>query len=130
MAPAAPAAPPAAPPAKPAEAAPPPVEKKGDQPALAPNQARLLVQLPDDARLFIDDQLMKTGSTSRTFNTPPLQVGYAYYYIARAELVINGRTFTETKQVIVRPGQTSQVTFSELLALRDANARPQAAGAQ
>lgn len=115
-------------PAKPAELAPPPKEKEG---AAAANQAKLLVELPADAKLFIDDQPMKTPAARRTFNTPALQPGQTYYYIVRAEVVIDGKTHTETKQVLVRAGQTAEAKFTELLAKVEASKAPAAvAGAQ
>lgn len=114
-------------PAKPVEMAPPPVEKKG----AAANQAKLLVELPADAKLFIDDQPMKTPAAHRTFNTPALQPGQAYYYMVRAEVVIDGKTHTETKQVIVRAGQTAEAKFTELLAkVAASKTAPAVAGAQ
>lgn len=118
-------------PAKPVEVAPPPVEKKPAPGAAAANQAKLLVELPADAKLFIDDQPMKTPAARRTFNTPALQPGQAYYYMVRAEVVIDGKTHTETKQVIVRAGQTAEAKFTELLAKVEASkAAPAVAGAQ
>src|SRR5207244_2005528 len=52
---------------KPEEKMPAPEKKtRGDGPA------RLLVNLPTDAKLYVDDQLMKTGSERREFNTPEL----------------------------------------------------------
>ena len=115
-------------PGKPAEMAPPPKEQKN---GAAANQAKLLVELPADAKLFIDDQPMKTPAARRTFNTPALQPGQAYYYMMRAEVVIDGKTQTETKQVIVRAGQTAEAKFTELLAKVEASKAPAAvAGAQ
>jgi uncharacterized protein (TIGR03000 family) len=70
---------------------------------------------------------MKTTSAERTFSTPALVPGYDYYYVARAEVVIAGQTHTETKRIIVRANQTAQVTFSELIALRNGNRVPPAA---
>jgi uncharacterized protein (TIGR03000 family) len=93
--------------------APPP---KPDKPVALPNQARLIVELPANARLYIDDQLMQTPSGRRTFNSPVIEPGQAYYYMARAEVVIDGKTYTETKRAVVRAGQVTQVTFQELLA--------------
>jgi uncharacterized protein (TIGR03000 family) len=76
--------------------------------------ARLVVTLPTEAQLYIDDQLTKTPSGRRTFTTPGLQPGQAYYYMVRAQLVRDGKTFEETKRVILRPGDEVTVSFPDL----------------
>ena len=58
-----------------------PKKEKKDGSTLSPNRARLEVQVPADAKLFIDDQAIPLASTSKTFNTPALERGQAYYYI-------------------------------------------------
>jgi uncharacterized protein (TIGR03000 family) len=105
--PAAPAAP------KPAEAAPPPKEVPGD---VKPGTAKLIIDVPENAKVFVDDQPLPTPAGKRSFNTPPLQRGVAYYYIFRAEVVVDGKTESESKRVIVRAGETAQLAFSELTA--------------
>src|SRR5947209_1917827 len=75
------------------EKAPPP-KVEGKETSL-PGKARLLVELPQGAKLYIDDQLMKNTATKRTFNTPALEAGQQYYYIVRAEVEIAGKTYTE-----------------------------------
>jgi uncharacterized protein (TIGR03000 family) len=82
----------------------------------AATKAKLIVELPADARLFIDDQPMKTPSAKRVFNTPTLQKGQAYFYDLRAEIVRDGKTITENKRVVVNAGAEIPVTFAELLA--------------
>jgi uncharacterized protein (TIGR03000 family) len=74
----------------------------------------LVVDLPADAKLFVDDQLMKTPSAHRVFNTPTLQAGQVYFYDLRAEVTRNGQTFADTRRVVVRPGELIQASFPEL----------------
>lgn len=118
---------PAAPAAKPAEAMPAPKAEKA--PSMAMNQGKLSIDVPENARLYVDDQLIKTAAGQRTFNTPVLQPGQSYFYMVRLEIDVNGKTQQDTKQVIVRAGQSSQVTFPELIA-RTRQATPSAASAQ
>jgi uncharacterized protein (TIGR03000 family) len=73
-----------------------------------------VVELPEDARLYIDDQQMKSQSGRRVFQTPPLDRGQTYYYILRAEVTRDGRTASETVRVIIRPGQEAYATFPTL----------------
>ena len=98
----------------PAETAPKPKEKAPGEVSAAPG--KLVVELPADAKLYIDDQPMKTTAERRSFNTPTLQPGQAYYYELRAEVTREGKTYTESKRVIVKAGETARATFPELTA--------------
>lgn len=96
---------------------------KEDKTSLS-GKARLIVEVPADAKLYIDDQLMKTASDRRVFNTPTLDQGQAYYYILRAEITRDGKTYTDTKQVVVRSGAEVQTNFNQLeVAAREGKAR-------
>jgi uncharacterized protein (TIGR03000 family) len=79
-----------------------------------PKPARLLVQLPEGAKLYVDDQPMTTTSAKRTFRTPELQPGQTYYYIVRAELVRDGQTYNQTRQILLRAGDEVQTSFPDL----------------
>jgi uncharacterized protein (TIGR03000 family) len=82
--------------------------------SLAPNRAKLIVELPADAKLYIDDQPMKTTSGRRTFHTPALQSGQTYYYMLRAEVVRDGKPVREERRVILRPGEVVRADFNDL----------------
>jgi len=77
------------------------------------DRATLTVELPERAKLFVDDQPMKSTSAKRTFVTPPLEGGRTYYYELRAEVERDGQTMTVTRRVLVRPGQTVSTNFPE-----------------
>jgi uncharacterized protein (TIGR03000 family) len=81
---------------------------------LGPDRARLLVDLPADAKLYIDDQLMRTTSDHRTFNTPRLDGTQTYYYELRAEVVRDGKPVTMTKRVTLRAGDVIRARFGEM----------------
>src|SRR5438067_6855890 len=53
----------------------------------APAPANLLVTLPADARLFVDDHETKSTSGERLLTTPDLQPGREYSYTLRAEVM-------------------------------------------
>jgi uncharacterized protein (TIGR03000 family) len=89
--------------------------------SLAPNRARLIVELPADAKLYIDERPMKTTSGRRTFHTPALQSGQTYYYMLRAEVVRDGKPVREERRVILRPGEVVRTDFNDL-APRDVTA--------
>jgi uncharacterized protein (TIGR03000 family) len=89
-------------------------KKDGGKEVMAPGKAKLIIEVPEDAKLYIDDQLMKTTSGKRSFNTPSLASGQTYYYIVRAEVVIDGKPYTESKRVLVRAGDEARASFPEL----------------
>ncbi|HEV3263342.1 MAG TPA: TIGR03000 domain-containing protein [Gemmataceae bacterium] len=89
-------------------------DKKGMEDEAAADSAKLIVELPDKAKLFVDDRLVKNAFTRRTFTTPKLEKGHAYYYILRAEVVRDGKTQSESKRIIVRPGEVVRASFTDL----------------
>jgi uncharacterized protein (TIGR03000 family) len=106
VAPAAPAAP-AAPvePRRP-EAAPPPVKQDAARGA----RARLIVELPADAKLFVDG-VEKDGGAERRFFTPDLEPGQEYFYTLRVEGLRDGQPFLEQRRVLVKAGAAVRLTF-------------------
>jgi uncharacterized protein (TIGR03000 family) len=102
------------PPATGPETAPPPKPSGTGTTSLSPNQARVIVEVPADAKLYIDDQLMKTTSTRRVFRTPELEKGKVYYYMVRVEVQRDGQTYTDTKRLLVRTGQEIVQSFADL----------------
>jgi uncharacterized protein (TIGR03000 family) len=98
--------------------APPPAgtgeEGKKDESALAP--ARLTVELPVAARLFVDGSPVAGSGSSRRFHTPDLPAGQAFFYDLRAEVEVNGRVETEERRVVVRAGEVVTASFDRLFA--------------
>jgi uncharacterized protein (TIGR03000 family) len=76
--------------------------------------ARVTVQLPADARLFIDNVACPLTSSTRSFNTPALQQGRDYYYTLRAEVTRNGQTRVQSQRVTVAAGRHVRVEFNNL----------------
>jgi uncharacterized protein (TIGR03000 family) len=99
-------------PATPPETVPPPKDKDKDKTSL-PSKARLIVQLPAGAKLYVDDQLSKNTAERRVFSTPTLEPGQSYYYILRAELEKDGKTYSDTRRVIVKAGAEVTASFVE-----------------
>jgi uncharacterized protein (TIGR03000 family) len=99
------------------EAAPPqgeglPKPKQTDKPmTMAPTRAKLIVEMPADARLYVDDRPMKTMAPVRTFSTPELEPGQVYYYELRAEVMRDGKAITQTKRVLLRAGDVVRARF-------------------
>ena len=82
-----------------------PTPKKTEQ------QAMLIVDLPAQARLLVDDHLTSSTSAQRVLQTPPLTQGTTYAYVLRAEIDRDGKTLTQTQRVTVRAGVQTRVSF-------------------
>jgi uncharacterized protein (TIGR03000 family) len=108
----APSAPAVTPPAGGSPELPPP--RKTPPKSKESTRANLIVQLPADAKLFVDGQLTRTTSKTRYFVTPPLQPGQIYFYDLRAEVVRDGQTVSLSRRVIVRPGESVTTSFAEM----------------
>jgi uncharacterized protein (TIGR03000 family) len=77
----------------------------------APTTATIVVSLPADAKLSVEDQPTTSKSERRTFVSTPLQSGRQYYYTLKAEINRDGKPVTETRRVIVQAGKETQVKF-------------------
>jgi uncharacterized protein (TIGR03000 family) len=91
--------------------------------SVTPERGQLVVELPAGAKLFVDGNLMKSNVAKRTFSTPPLDPGQAYFYMLRAEVERDGQTLSETTRVIVRAGETARASFPSLQGTETATAR-------
>ena len=114
---AAPAKKPAAQPAeKPAEDAKPAVAPKEKESAGESDQGKATfnVQVPDDARVFINNLATKTPGMNRSYVSHGLQTGLRYSYEIRAEVTRNGKLLQETQTVQLEAGQTRTLDFKVL----------------
>lgn len=75
------------------------------------NRAYLVVTLPEDAKLTIDDGATVSTSRTRTFVTPELQKDKEFVYNLKAQIVREGKTLTLTKQAVVRAGQETNIAL-------------------
>jgi uncharacterized protein (TIGR03000 family) len=86
----------------------------------APDRARVIVKLPEDARLFVDSTACPLTSAKRSFQTPELVPGQDYVYTIKAEVSRDGRTVTASKRVLVRAGRDSVVDFGDMREVQSA----------
>jgi uncharacterized protein (TIGR03000 family) len=78
-------------------------------PAMAP--ATIVVNLPADAKLTVDDNATSSTSERRLFVTPNLMTGREYHYTLKAEVIRDGKTVSVEEHVAVRPGEETRVTL-------------------
>jgi uncharacterized protein (TIGR03000 family) len=77
------------------------------------NEATIVVHVPADATVTIDDEATTSTSSRRVFVTPALETGKEYHYTLTAQVVRDGKTQTVTERVTVRPGEVSRVELTE-----------------
>jgi uncharacterized protein (TIGR03000 family) len=80
-------------------------------PVTAP--ATIIVSLPADAKLTIDNNATSSTGARRQFVTPDLKRGGEYHYTLKAEVVRNGKSNVIERVVTVRPGELTQVTLDQ-----------------
>jgi uncharacterized protein (TIGR03000 family) len=85
-----------------------------EAPEAAANRARLIVEVPAGAKVFIDDQPTTSTAALRTFVTPALDPRKNYVYTVRAEVIRDGAPVQETKEVAVSAGTTSRLSFHDM----------------
>ena len=104
---------PTEPPAKPTEPPVKPVEPKPAEPknAAGVETASVIVTLPVEATLFANGVRTNQTTGERNFVTPSLEQGKTFRYVLTIELVRNGRTITETREIEVEAGSEIRVNF-------------------
>jgi uncharacterized protein (TIGR03000 family) len=97
--------------------APPPkviVPEKPKLPKPAEDKSEVTITAPADVRLTVDGQPLALQGTTRTFETPSLEMGRTYSYVFRAEAMRDGKVVGRVQKVILRAGEAKQVDFSDL----------------
>ena len=84
------------------------------KPKTTPTSARILIDVPENAKLYIDGQPVKDVRGERMFYTPTLNAGEKYYYDVRIETVKDGKVISESKRLIVRAGDSIRESFKGL----------------
>ena len=70
------------------------------------------VQLPAEAKLWVDDVICPLTSETRSFNTPALQPGTQYFYVFKMEVEKDGKKVLENRRVVLSAGQQVNVNFN------------------
>jgi uncharacterized protein (TIGR03000 family) len=74
--------------------------------------ARIIVSLPTDAKLTIDDTVTSSTSNMRVFASPTLQSGMEYYYTLKGEVVRDGQPITTSKTIAVHAGDEARIELA------------------
>lgn len=73
--------------------------------------AEIVVNVPDDAEVWIEGVKMKQTGPRRRFVSPTLVPGVSYTYEIRATWMQDGRKVSDSNQVTVHGGDRSSLTF-------------------
>jgi uncharacterized protein (TIGR03000 family) len=84
----------------------------GKDGASEPAPARLLVVLPANATLRVDDYLTRSTSSVRQFETPVLAPGQDYHYTLTAEIDLDGARVSHSQRIRVRAGELSRAIIA------------------
>ena len=85
-------------------------EVRTDQsPKAAP--ATIVVRLPADAKLTIDDAATASTSARRVFTSPDLPAGREFHYTLKAEWTRDGKPVAISRQIAVRAGEETDLTL-------------------
>jgi uncharacterized protein (TIGR03000 family) len=87
----------------------------GKKSGASAGRARVIVQVPDGARLYVQGQKVAVTKDNNSFVTPMLDAGARYAYTMRVEADVDGQTVSETKQVMVEAGSSVEVNFNQAL---------------
>jgi uncharacterized protein (TIGR03000 family) len=76
--------------------------------------AVIAAQVPESARVYVDEYLTKQGGTNRSYVTPPLPFGWEFNYQFTVEVLRDGKPLTETRRVNVQAGMRTDVDLSSV----------------
>lgn len=72
----------------------------------------LIVEVPAEAKIYVNDRLTSTPGAVREYVSRNLVRGYNYTYEVRAEMEVDGQTVSETKKIDLRAGQNLKLAFN------------------
>jgi uncharacterized protein (TIGR03000 family) len=73
--------------------------------------ATLALQVPSEARVFVNGMLTRTPGTYRQYVSRGLLPGHDYTYEVRVEVERNGRTYRDVRTVNLRAGGSRELVF-------------------
>jgi len=74
-------------------------------------EARLTVSVPSDAIVFINGKARKLTGNRRLYISKGLMYGCNYTYVVQARIVRNGKTIEDSKTVVLRLGDSKEITL-------------------
>lgn len=75
-------------------------------------RAKVIFRIPDNAKLFVDDQPVSVDESRTTFRTPQLRKGEKYFYDLRVEVIREGRNQVENRRITLSAGDVIRADFT------------------
>jgi uncharacterized protein (TIGR03000 family) len=69
-----------------------------------PNAATIVAHVPENAAIWIQDELTSAKGSLREFVSPPLEANKLYVYSVRVGWIENGKVVSQSNKVSVKPG--------------------------
>jgi uncharacterized protein (TIGR03000 family) len=79
---------------------------------VATTSGMLRVEVPADAKVFVNDKLTTSTGTHRQYVSNGLKAGQNYSYDVRVEYTVDGKPVTENKQITLTAGSDELLSFS------------------
>jgi uncharacterized protein (TIGR03000 family) len=86
------------------------LSESSEQGDIPDNRALIIVHLPENAKLYLNNQLRKGTAKRRFILTPQLEDG-EHSFTLRVETERDGRVRSQTRNVTLRPGKHVHVSF-------------------
>jgi uncharacterized protein (TIGR03000 family) len=78
------------------------------------NRARVVFKLPENAKLYVEGQLIENAAEIKTFRTPVLEAGKSFVYSIRVEVSKDGETMVGETTVNVQAGREESVDLTSV----------------
>ena len=85
-----------------------------DHASVSSDSASIAVTLPEDAKVFVNDQPTTSTGSSRNYVSKGLAAGKTYAYKLRVEFENEGRKVVEHKTLNLRAGDSHTVSFGNV----------------
>jgi uncharacterized protein (TIGR03000 family) len=103
----------------PAPATPAPMDEEKKTSAIETNRAQVVFTLPENAKLYVEGQLIENASEIKTFRTPVLETGKTFVYSMRIVVEKDGEKLVGETTVNVQAGRTENVDLTTVELKRD-----------
>jgi uncharacterized protein (TIGR03000 family) len=77
----------------------------------SPDSGTLLVVVPEDAKVVVNDKPTRVTGTERKFQLPGMEPGFEYDYRVHVEVVREGKTLSEDQTAHLQAGRTVRLVF-------------------
>jgi uncharacterized protein (TIGR03000 family) len=78
-----------------------------------PNQGRIVLEIPENSTLYVNNLQVQMPSPKGTLLTADLEPGKKYDYELKVEMLRDGKTVTQNRKVTISSGEAVFVMFAD-----------------